>query len=205
MVALANPFAERYLYLPLMGFAFLVGIAWLALKKAPASGERSSRAGIPLYAAVIFLLLLSWLSVQRNLVWSTDQTLWSATLEREPCSVRAMNGVALSCIGEEEFDVAETLRENALALAPRDYEVMSNLAVVYIRTERPGEAEDLLERALREKPDFAPALFNLGRLYLSRGKQGRVKAREYLRKAEQYGYRIPESLWEELENSGGDG
>ena len=202
---LANPFAERYLYLPLMGFAFVMGIAWLALKKALASGDTSSKAGFPRYAAAIFLLLLSWLSVQRNLVWSMDQTLWSATLEREPRSVRAMNGIALSCIGKEKFDEAEVLLENALALAPRDYEVMNNLAVVYIRTLRPGSAEDLLERSLREKPDFAPALFNLGRLYISKGKEGRIKARELLRKAAQYGYRIPQSVWEELENSGGDG
>ncbi|MBN1900733.1 tetratricopeptide repeat protein [Candidatus Sumerlaeota bacterium] len=198
LIPLTNPFAERYLYLALPGFAILGGFLYESiLLNIKAQNERRKNIlslGIP----TIFLMLLAFLSINRNLVWSTDKTLWESTLEREPDSVRALNGVGLVMIQKWRLEKAAELFQHALALDPLDYEVRNNLAVAHIRDGKPDLAKSELEKALRIKPDYAAAHYNLGRLYLSEGEEGLEKARRHLMRALELGYPVPDTFKEKI-------
>jgi protein O-mannosyl-transferase len=76
-----NPFAERYLYLPSVGFCLLVLIAatW-PIERLP------ENARIPLGAALLASLLVGYIAktVARNPVWKDDNTLFAETLLCSP-------------------------------------------------------------------------------------------------------------------------
>lgn len=193
LIPLTNPFAERYLYLILPGFSILTALGFEYIQK-KMKGKYVKQQNILYIFPILLLIFIAALSVNRNLVWSTDKTLWSATLEREPGSVRALNGVGLVFIQKGEFDKAEKLFHNALSIDPRDYELRNNLAVVYIHTQKPDRAKEELEKALRIKPDYAAAHYNLARLYFYEGEKGLEKARIHLKRALELGYPVPDSF-----------
>ena len=93
-----NPFTERYLYLPSVGFCLLIVLAaqW-ALKRLPAQVARV--AGL----SVLVLVLLGFLTetIARNPVWKDDATLFSAALILSPDAPFLHNMVA-----EEERDAS---------------------------------------------------------------------------------------------------
>jgi len=201
ILPLTNPFAERYLYLSLMGFAFLGGMCYDHFRmKYEKSGVRSRSRNLKI-AAGIYLLLLAIISIKRNEVWRSDQTLWRATFRTEPRSIRALNGVALESIWYKDYKKAEDLFRKALSLDPLDYEIRNNLAVVYIQTNRPSEAIVELEKAVALKPDYAVAHYNLARLYLYKQGKDKQKARMHLDMAIKYGYPVPSSFLEKVRKS----
>ena len=79
-----NVFAERYLYLPSVGFCWLV--AWCAVRLWDHSS--SSSGAWPrklLVAAAVVIALLSVSSMmRRNRIWRDDITLYSRTLQTNP-------------------------------------------------------------------------------------------------------------------------
>lgn len=176
IIPLTNPFAERYLYLPLMGLAILGG--WLF------ESWKFRR------WAWIVILALAWLSNQRNLVWSNDDTLWAATLKTEPRSVRALNGMGLFHLSRQNLTESRKLFGTALEYDPDDYEVRNNLAVALVLSDMPQEAEAELKKALILKPDYSKAHYNLARLYKGMGRTD--EAKRHLDAAVKSGYPVPD-------------
>jgi len=192
LIPLTNPFAERYLYLPLMGLSLLGGMAYeyfhaRMFLKSPITFWKPNR-----IVGLVLIIFCAYLSVQRNLVWSTDRTLWSATLRREPSSIRALNGVALYYIWQDKYDKAEPLLKKACIIDPDDYEIRNNLAMVYVKTNRLREAETELRKALVLKPDYATAHFNLALLLNGFGEK--EEAESHLQLAKRFGYPVPENF-----------
>jgi protein O-mannosyl-transferase len=197
LVPLTNSFAERYLYLPLMGFVILPGLGLELLFR---SGNNKMFRKIN-YSMIIIILVIAYLSIQRNLVWGTDKTLWTSTLEREPDSVRALNGVALVLIGEDNPEKAGELLEKAMKIDPRDYKTANNLAIAYLRTGHRDNALLLLKFAVKRKPDYAAAHYNLSRCYFYHQGQLLDKAKKHLDLALKFGYPVPASFIDKVEKS----
>jgi len=190
LVPLTNPFAERYLYLPLMGFALLAGVGYGRIS----SIEKKSPVRLWIYVGILLILVPAALSNRRNLVWSTDETLWSSTLRREPGSVRALNGVAVSQIRRGEYQEAEDLLNKAAAISPDDYEILNNLGLLYLFTGREEKARDRWKRALQLRPGYAAAHYNLARLYFYGEGEGREKALFHLKRAMDLGFKVSPSF-----------
>jgi tetratricopeptide (TPR) repeat protein len=198
MIPLTNPFAERYLYLILPGFAILAGLLYETILFRIKDHNGRSNNFLSFIIPSFLLLLLAFLSINRNLVWSTDKTLWTSTLNREPNSVRALNGVGLDFIQKGEHENAADLFQRALVLDPLDYEVRNNLAVVYIKDGKPDIAKSELVKALQIKSDFAAAHYNLARIYFSEGEEGLENARQHLMRALQLGYPVPDTIIKQI-------
>jgi len=172
LIPLTNPFAERYFYLPLMGLAIIVGRLFESLKFRR--------------WAWVLILALAWLSNQRNLVWSNDDTLWAATLKTEPRSVRALNGLGLFHLSRQNLIQSRKAFQTALEYDPDDYEVRNNFAVALILSDMPLQAEAELKKAIILKPDYGKAHYNLARLYKGMGKAD--EAQRHLEAAIKSGY-----------------
>ena len=172
LIPLTNPFAERYLYLPLMGLAIIVGWLFESLKFRRWTW--------------ILILALAWLSNQRNLVWSNDDTLWAATLKTEPRSMRALNGLGLFHLSRQNLIQSRKIFQTALEYDPDDYEVRNNFAVALILSDMPLQAEAELKKAIILKPDYGKAHYNLARLYKGMGKAD--EAQRHLEAAIKSGY-----------------
>ena len=172
--------ADRRMYLPMFAFAAAAGLL-LARVKAPAV-----LAGIA--------LVLAAFSVQRTLVWMTEESLWHEAVERAPKKLRPKLQLAralpaaqgLELLAKARLDApyepaiaAETgkillsegqpdgaLEEfgRALALAPTDARNMNNRGVALLALGQTEAARADFERALRTDPSLAEARENLAKL-----------------------------------------
>jgi tetratricopeptide (TPR) repeat protein len=172
--------ADRRMYLPMFAFAAAAAVL-LARVKAPA-----------LLAGLA--LLLAGLSVQRTMVWMTEESLWREAVERAPGKLRpklqlaralpASKGLELLAnarldapydpaiateigkilLGEGQADGALEEFGRALALAPMDAHNMNNRGVALLALGQTEAARADFERALRTLPSLAEARENLAKL-----------------------------------------
>ncbi len=141
--------ADHFLYLPLVGAAFLVGFAMDAL-------VRSRRWKTPATVTVgILCALYAAVSFDRNRDWKDKESLWTATLEAAPGSYRAHCN--LGGIAQQQRDLERALRltQRCLELDPSRTLPYSNLGGIHrdlgsqaLAAGRLEEAEEHLDQAV---------------------------------------------------------
>jgi protein O-mannosyl-transferase len=151
LIPLYNPFAERYLYFPAMGFAIVLA----SLVKGLARPRPRALALGAVCAAYTTLV------IARLPVWADDDTLWSRTLAQEPRSARAHTWVALELKRRGQLLDALSHFQEADRLHPSDVSALINIAVIYGQQGRLPDAEKLLREAIRRQPGKADAHWNL--------------------------------------------
>ncbi len=172
----SNVLTERYLYLPSVGFSWLVGWcavqAWDALAplRTPLRGLRFVVATLITGAAV----LGSARTISRNTDWRNDLTLYTRTLEIDPDA-----HVIRSNLGGVYFDLGQAERagrewEIALAGKPDNVVTMNALGMLYTQQGRYAEARAMFHRAIAAKPLWGPAHYNYGLLLQKTGDTNRA-------------------------------
>lgn len=125
--------ADRFLYLPLVGFAgAVVRFAWgREPDDAPAPARRRQ---IVTVAVAVVAVLFGLRTMRRNVDWTDDLTLWTATVEASPQSAKAHNGVAEATFAQqrpEDLDGVIAHAERAVAIRPDYLPALVNLASYY--------------------------------------------------------------------------
>ncbi|MEO8603015.1 MAG: tetratricopeptide repeat protein [bacterium] len=185
------PLAERYLYLPSVGFCLLVGDlggrAWRGARR-PAV-----RTGL-LTAAALVLLFAGGATVARNPVWHDDLALWSDTEAKSQVSGMAARnlGTAYQQIGRPD----EARAAFARALARRNdarglQTIHNNLGTMAMMDGDFAAAQRSYEQALAGAPDASDTLFNLGLAILQGGGATPDAARRALPSLERAGVLNP--------------
>jgi Tfp pilus assembly protein PilF len=168
------PVAERYLYLPSIGFAFLAAGALVRAydvvrRRFPVPATRT--AGIVFIAALIGVLFAA--SFQRNSVWRNEQTLWSDTAGRSPNAALPHNRLGRAYADAGKFPEAEREFQRALEGTGRP-EIMAsaanNLAATYLKTGKSDLAEAAFKRALQYQDTRSEPHFGLGFIYWNRAR-----------------------------------
>jgi tetratricopeptide (TPR) repeat protein len=174
--------ADRRMYLPM--FAFAAAAAFVLARVKP-----------PAVLAWI-ALLLAGLSVQRTMVWMTEESLWREAVERAPRKLRPKLQLARALPAAKGLELLATARLDApyepaiatetgkillsegqpegaleefgraLALAPMDARNMNNRGVALVALGQTEAARADFERALRTMPSLAEARENLDKLPL---------------------------------------
>ena len=161
--------ADRYAYLPTLGWGILAAGTLVSLAPVGGTGRaRSSLAvGQPLLigAALGGLGLLTWAQVQ---IWHDTGTLWRYALEAAPSSI-AHNDLGLWLVVRGEVDEGVRHFETALRMRPDYAEAHSNLGLALARQGRPAEAIAHYREATRLKPRYSEAWSNLGAVLASQG------------------------------------
>lgn len=154
-------FAERYLYLPSVGFCWIA--AWgatLLWKKFGLWGGSWRK------AMVATALVLSGLCVLRivtqNPAWKDDVTFYQAALANAPNSADMHNDLGIIHWQRHDWPQAEREWRKAYQLGPGAVYVLDNLGLLCYREKRYGEAEYYLQKALALSPHDVTALVNLG-------------------------------------------
>jgi tetratricopeptide (TPR) repeat protein len=170
--------ADRYLYLPSVGF-FLV-IAWLLARGWTFLQERKVAFApftklLPVgYWMMVAMIVFSyaWSTVQRNRDWKDSETLWAATLETTPNSPIALNNLGLIYTEQGLYEKAIALYEQVLDLYPdieKIEQVYGNLASAYIGQQKYDQALDYFQKSLEANPEYEPAYLGLGRVSMELG------------------------------------
>lgn len=160
IIPIGNIMAERYLYLPIIGFCGSAGCIlanYLSLRK-----------GVALLFGII-LLSIQIVVISRNGVWRNDTTLWSDTHEREPNSARACSNLGNSYFKNNRYEDAIRMYEKALTF-PYSYPFIHyNLGVTYEKIGMIDKAIEEYKASITSHNDNTLAFTNLGVLYDKQG------------------------------------
>ncbi len=156
--------ADRFMYIPLMGIS--MAVAWLAAEWA----GRVPR-GPAVMAVLGTLAILSLAALTRRQVpyWTDDLALWSHSVEVQPRSAIAHNGLASALARKGDLARAESEFREALRLKPDFMWVRITLGTLLAQRGRGPEGALLLEEGFANAP---PSRFSFERGLL-RARQGR--------------------------------
>lgn len=141
--------ADHFLYLPLIGPAFLAGFAVNRL------ASRLPRTEWAWAVLAVWLAVAAIMTVDRNRDWKDNQTLWSATYRKAPGSFRANCNLGGLAQDRREWELALTFTRRCLELDPQEALPHANLGAIYrdlgnraLQAGRFGVAEDHLRQAI---------------------------------------------------------
>ena len=117
--------------------------------------------GIGVFAAVVLVGGLSFLSFDRSRVYHDSETLFVDTLEKNPKAWAAYASLGNLAFDRHRLDEAETLYREALKYKPDYWEAYNGLGIVCAVRGRLDEAIALFTRTLQLKPDHHVARRNL--------------------------------------------
>lgn len=169
-----NVFAERYAYLPSVGFCWLV--AWFGLRlwhvavKRGFLPRRALVAGACAMAALMVLRI-----VTRNPDWKSDLTFYTRTLAAVPNAGDMHNNLGLYYWNRGDLEAAGWQWEKALQLEPNANYIFDNLGLLCLRQKRYPEAANFFERALARSALDEDAHVGLGKVYRKMGKREKAE------------------------------
>ena len=166
--------ADRYSYLPCIGWAILIGAGFAWLWRRPEGSIRFGAAALAL-GCVATLSTLSW---KQTLVWRDTASLWTYMWQKDPESSYAQNGYGYVLLTQQKHQPAIEHLQRSLQILPTNLNARTNLARAHyeIGTNRlkesdPSEALRELEMAVQLDPKHAKALTNLGLALVRLGKR----------------------------------
>ncbi len=158
-----HAFAERYLYLPSVGFVILLSV--LILK--PRYGSRAL--ALAATALLVITCFYSAVTAWRVPVWHDELSLWTDTAEKTPDSFVVLNYLGLALYNHGRVVEAVAEYKKAIRLKPDYPDAHNNLGVAYHTSGRTFDAIDEYRLALGAKPDYVITLNNLGAAYYKVG------------------------------------
>jgi tetratricopeptide (TPR) repeat protein len=181
----AAAFAERYLFLPSLGFAWIVAFYFVKLWRCSSPGrllrKRLVTAAISLVVALCFIRIYV-----RNRDWHDNEVLYKQTLQLEPNAIyiRINLGDVYWSSGrpDQAIDEWERAHQEAPKLIPPL--PLTNLGMAAVLSRNWDKAEAYLQQALQLSPKESVALLWLARM---REAQGRTaEAEEMLLRAQEF-------------------
>jgi Flp pilus assembly protein TadD len=148
---------EHRLYLPLLGFAIVVGTALPSLQRAHTA------------LLVLMCVIFCGLSISQNRLWQNELQLWGTATKRAPNSFRSWSNLALAQHTWGDRKSALVSYEKALKLNPGHARAWNNLGLLREESGQLVAARDAYVRAAEQSPSFSGPLANLGRLALETG------------------------------------
>jgi tetratricopeptide (TPR) repeat protein len=159
IIPIGNIMAERYLYLPIVGFCASSGYM-LANKTLRNKG---------IIIAGIIILGMQLYTVGRNIVWRDNATLWFYTYKREPDSARACSNLGNFYFGNKHYEKAIQMYKKALTFQYSYPFIHFNLGVAYEKAGLTDLAMNEYKASISRHSDNTLAYNNLGTIYHKQG------------------------------------
>ena len=179
LIEIHNPIAERYLYLPLVGFCIVISILINAVPRRSALTKSKNPALLKYSILIGLLIFYSLVTVTRNPVWKDNFSVWANTVEKSPDNPIVHGGLGLAYQQRGFLDEAIEEFTTAIELGPNMAKSHYNLGRVYQEKGLFENAIDAYKKAVELNPGYTDAYFNLANIYM----------RLQLRKDAVYAYR----------------
>ena len=147
------------------------------------------RSRYPVVFSCVVLGSYFWLTIDRNVIWHDEVTLWRDAAEKAPEKLRPhLNlGALYQVRGENQQAITEY--EFVLKRAPKHDAALANLGSLYLALNQVEQAETILNRAITAETQFPNVYLNLAVVRL---RQGRLEdARRLLQKTQALNPRQP--------------
>lgn len=151
-----NPFAERYLYLPSVGFAILLTVAVNGINR---MNIITGKTGIYLSISIFIIVagLYSTETAKRNFIWKDDITLWTDSLRKTPNTSTVHYNLGVVYQNRGLLEDARKEYQESLRLKPRAADAHYQLGNIYVSWYLLDSAIVEFQEALRIKPDYQEA------------------------------------------------
>ena len=148
----ANVFTERYLYLPSVGFCWVLGWALTALWRAAARHSVWWR--VIMAASALAIVAACTLRIRRrNRDWHDDETLYKATIALQPDAYTIHINLAALYLDRDDFKNAEHELLEADRVAPDYPLILNNLGLLNLKQKRYDDALGYLIRSILKNPN----------------------------------------------------
>jgi Tfp pilus assembly protein PilF len=163
-------FAERYLYLPSVGFCWILAWAALGLWRLADARGRTWRVAVASAGALLAVLAIVR-TVIRNRDWHDDLRFYRSALAVSPDAY-----VMHTDLGKLYWDMGQKQLAGqewraALKIQPEEPVVLSNMGLLLTSEHRYDEAVDDLKRALETAPEDTGSHIDLGMAYDEMGRR----------------------------------
>ena len=168
--------ADRFLYLPSVGFCVLLalGLRWLVGDVRDIETEQLRRG--PTVAFAGGLALFAILTIWRNEYWKDDLRLYYRMEDTDPRSLLAAVNLGLMHLTRLEAQEARVDFEKALAIAPNNARVLVGHGLLLAETGQPEEGLREALRGLGFEPREGSLHSLVGRVYIIKGDYDRASA-----------------------------
>jgi tetratricopeptide (TPR) repeat protein len=168
LIEIYNPLAERYLYIPIIGFCLVVPVVvhGQAMRRIT---NPSTVTVVTLMPLIVVLSLYSTATIARNPVWKNNFALWSQTVQSSPDSLTAHGGLGMAYLERGMLDEAAEQFEISIKLYPGHAKSYYNLGLVYYQKGDQEKALEYFSRSVALNPDIMRAHYNLATIYLKQG------------------------------------
>ena len=164
IIPINNIMAERYLYIPGIGFIMLLG-SILTHRISEHGIYKLFRIGL---IAIVFPLFI-WSTVSRNRVWLNEFTFSTETIRRSPASFRVYNDLGFFCYLNGSIDAAIQAFKDSIRIRYDQPKAHCNLGAAYSLKGLSDEAIEELKVAIQLRNQYPEAHNNLGILYKRKG------------------------------------
>lgn len=176
ILPIGNVMAERYLYIPVMGFCVAKGILIYRI-----TDRTLSPRAIPLRRIVQLVLVTFMIGgygfsiIGKNANWRDELTLWTKTIVRSPNSYRAHCNLGNVYMESGLTEKAQGEYQTALRINPADANVHTNLGNVYSKQGLINKAFEEYNEAIQLDRNYAQPHNNLGNIYFNQGSIDKAK------------------------------
>lgn len=168
-VMASNVFAERYLYLPSIGFCWVAGelvvLAWKSALLRRRFALRVALAGLGITACSF----ASYAVVRRNTVWHDEARLFASILRQDPTNPTAHADLGAMYWNSGRKKEARAEWTKALAVDPQNFFALDNLGISAASEKRYGDAILYFRRAIAARPGFPKPHAHLAEALLAMG------------------------------------
>ena len=162
IISLPDVIFEHRLYLPLVGFVFVLAGIIIVFRK---HWRQLSM------VMLIVILLFSAATYRRNIIWESSLTLWEDAVLKSPGKARPRVNLGMAYIRAGEFDRALAELAKALALKPDSAEAYENMGVAYSYKGDYEKAIASFENAIDFAANSVSVYNELAEAYMHSGKK----------------------------------
>lgn len=159
ILPLADVIFEHRMYLPM--FAFSLGVVVLMARL-----QRITSQNMIVMSLMVVVVILGYLTFERNKVWSDEVTLWGDVVSKSPAKARGYNNRGRALAETKRFQESLADFNRALSIDPANSDSYNNRANVLVQNGYPDQAIADCDSALRYPP---PLDYQLGMIYFNRG------------------------------------
>lgn len=167
IIPIGRPVAERYLYLPSVGFTIFAGALICSTL------QTSLRKNYHTHIFISFLILLctnSLAAAKRNEIWNNDHSLFTDTIKKMPNSYRSHNNLGITYLEQDKPGDAILHFQAAVSIRPDVSHYHNNLAFAYFKKGLLDEAITHYKKALLIDPKKARYHNSLANVYFKQGR-----------------------------------
>ena len=155
-----NIVADRFMYLPSLGFCLLAGYGVQQVWHRPLP-----KAAMGVLSIVLFILATFFLKTNEQCrIWKNSVSLWRHQLDIYPKEVIALNNLAIAIQEEGKFKAAEETYKTIVKMRSEGFS--GGLAETALKDQ--AYVEEVIrfyQKAVEADPGFVEARYNLGKLY----------------------------------------